>query len=56
MSDWTAIALIVASIASCTAVTSYAVNDARKNEAPVTACVRAAFTQGDRIQCLQANP
>lgn len=55
MSDWAALAIIVMSVASCTAVMSYSAHDSRKNEDPVTACVRAAFTQGDRIQCLQAK-
>jgi glycerol uptake facilitator-like aquaporin len=55
VNDWAALAIIVASVASCTAATGYFVNDARKNEDPVTACVRAAFTQHDRIQCLQAK-
>ena len=54
MTENAMIAIAIASMASCTAVGSYsAVN--RSPEYPGTACVRAAWTQADRIECVKAQ-
>ena len=54
MNENAMIAVVVASLASCTAVGSYSVAN-READYPGTACVRAAWTQADRIECVKAQ-
>lgn len=59
MSDGAAMAIMVLAMASCTAATGYYGHQttvARANADPRTACVAAAWTQADRIECIKATP
>ena len=55
MTENAALAIAIASIAGCTAVGSYASYKGREAEYPGTACVRLAWTQSDRIECVKAQ-
>ena len=49
------IAVIVASIAGCVAVESYVQRDNGKMLSPQQMCIKAAWTQADRMECLRAS-
>lgn len=51
MKEWGALTVIVVAVASCTVGVSYT----RNNEHPGTACVRAAWTHNDRLECVKAG-
>lgn len=55
MTENAMLAVAIASIAGCTAVGSYSTSKAHEAEYPGTACVRAAWTQADRIECVKAQ-
>lgn len=54
MNENAMLAIVIASMAGCTAVGSYS-GATRSPEYPGTACVRAAWTQADRIECVKAQ-
>lgn len=54
MTENAMLAIIIASMAGCTAVGAYS-STHREAEYPGTACVRAAWTQADRIECVKAQ-
>jgi uncharacterized protein YceK len=55
MTENAALAIAVASIAGCTAVSNYGSSKQKEAEYPGTACVRAAWNHADRIECVKAQ-
>ncbi|HEX8106679.1 MAG TPA: hypothetical protein VF516_03075 [Kofleriaceae bacterium] len=55
MTENAMIAIAIASIAGCTAVGAYSSSKERAAEYPGTACVRAAWNQADRLECVKAQ-
>lgn len=54
MNEYGMWAIVIASMAGCTAVSSYGGKE-HEAEYPGTACVKAAWTQADRIECVKAQ-
>lgn len=54
MTENAMLAIAISSVASCTAVSSYSAVH-RSPEYPGTVCVRSAWTQADRIECVKAQ-
>ena len=55
MNENAMLAVVIASFAGCTAVGSYSSDRVKEAEYPGTACVKAAWTQADRIECVKAQ-
>lgn len=53
MSENAMLAIVIASFAGCTAAGALA--PAKEADYPGTACVLAAWTQADRIECVKAQ-
>ena len=56
MNEAAAIAIIIVAVASCTVATNYLAIEKNKNDDPQAECVRRAWSQADRIECLKAVP